>query len=212
MAAAKALGFFDDDTYLRESLEEAVRIRSPAAIRSYFASLIVYNEVCDAELLWTDFGRDMAEDFIHRGIPEAEAIVMAYYEVLDKVAALGKDLRMFIRPPQGERPEVPDAPIDYARHEREGSDRYDTLNPRQKEAADAVLNSQHQLFFIDGPGGTGKTYLYGCLYDKFVGQRKKVVCVAWTGIAANLLPGGRTVNSMFKLNMHDNNRFGITIP
>jgi len=207
LEAAKALGLFDDDTYLRQSLEEAIHIRSPAAIRSFFATLMVYTEVSDAELLWTDFWRSMAEDFIHQGVREDQAKILAYYDVLDRVSALGKDLRIFIKPPLGDRPEIPDAPIDYDKHKRDGSDKYDTLNPRQKEAADAILNSNDQLFFIDGPGGTGKTYLYNCLYDILVGQRKKVVCVAWTGIAANLLPGGRTANSTFKLIMGDNNGF-----
>ncbi|XP_028966899.1 ATP-dependent DNA helicase PIF1-like [Galendromus occidentalis] len=51
-----------------------------------------------------------------------------------------------------------------------------------------------------------QTYLYNSLYNLLVGQRKQVLCVAWTGIAANLSPGGRTVSSIFKLNMHDDNR------
>ena len=54
-------------------------------------------------------------------------------------------------------------------------------------------------FFIDGPGGTGKTHLYKTLYHLFKGQGAYVLTVAWIGIAANLLPEGRTVHSRFKL-------------
>ncbi|KAK6026437.1 hypothetical protein OSTOST_07606 [Ostertagia ostertagi] len=44
------------------------------------------------------------------------------------------------------------------------------------------------------------------VYNIAVGRRRRVLCVAWTGIAANLLPGGRTANSVFKLNIADGNR------
>ena len=87
---------------------------------------------------------------------------------------------------------------------------YLNLNSNQKEAADAVLKAVREThkgyFFIDGPGGSGKTYLYKTLYNIAIGEDRRVLCVAWSGIAANLLPGGRTVNSAFKLNIRDQNR------
>ncbi|GMS91974.1 hypothetical protein PENTCL1PPCAC_14150, partial [Pristionchus entomophagus] len=45
--------------------------------------------------------------------------------------------------------------------------------------------------------------LYSTLYNIFVGKGLKVACTAWTGVAANLLPGGRTSASLFKLNVKD---------
>ena len=54
-------------------------------------------------------------------------------------------------------------------------------------------------FFLHGPGGTGKTYLYNTLCYHLHGQRKIVVCVASSGIAALLLIGGRTAHSCFKI-------------
>ncbi|KAK6058602.1 hypothetical protein COOONC_03828 [Cooperia oncophora] len=38
----------------------------------------------------------------------------------------------------------------------------------------------------------GKTYSYNTMHDIAIGRRLQVVCVAWTEIAANLLPRGRT--------------------
>ena len=58
---------------------------------------------------------------------------------------------------------------------------------------------------MDGSGGSGKTFLYIFLHHILIGQRKAVVCVAWTGVAASLLPEGRTVSSTFKLNMQSGN-------
>jgi len=54
-------------------------------------------------------------------------------------------------------------------------------------------------FFLHGWGGTGKTFLYKGLCHHFRSQRKIVLCVASSGIAALLLPGGRTAHSRFKI-------------
>ncbi|KAK6761955.1 hypothetical protein RB195_022886 [Necator americanus] len=66
-----------------------------------------------------------------------------------------------------------------------------------------------RCFFIDGPGGSGKAYLYNTIYNMAMGQRRQVLCVGWIGIAPNLLPNGRTVTSAFKLNMADENRTSL---
>ena len=43
----------------------------------------------------------------------------------------------------------------------------DSLNPEQKFAYDEIMRHVHNdipgVFFIDGPGGTGKTFLYKAL-------------------------------------------------
>lgn len=78
------------------------------------------------------------------------------------------------------------------------------LNVQQREIHDDVvatvdkLNSE-KLFFVDGPGGTGKTFLYCAIVQTLMALGISVVCVAWTRIAAMLLPNGTTVHSRFKL-------------
>ena len=42
--------------------------------------------------------------------------------------------------------------------------------------------------FIDGPGGTGNTFLYKALIHHYLGIGKKVLPMTWTGIASILLP------------------------
>ncbi|KAJ8935660.1 hypothetical protein NQ314_012709 [Rhamnusium bicolor] len=56
------------------------------------------------------------------------------------------------------------------------------------------------VFFVDGPGGSGKTYLYNTLlfYINNV-LRLPTIAVAWTGVAANLLIGGKTCHRAFRL-------------
>jgi len=79
------------------------------------------------------------------------------------------------------------------------------LNTEQAAAfeavCDATMNTSPILkcFFIDRPGGSGKTYLYKILISTMLGEGKVVLPVASTGLAANLLPSGRTYHSQYKL-------------
>jgi len=60
-------------------------------------------------------------------------------------------------------------------------------------------------YFIDGPGGTVKTFVYRCLIYSCILRSIGVISLAWTGIAAMLLPHGRTAHSGMKspLNLHE---------
>lgn len=51
------------------------------------------------------------------------------------------------------------------------------------------------MFFVDGYGGTGKTFLWNALSFKFRSEGKIVLNVALSGIASLLPPGGRTTHS-----------------
>lgn len=77
------------------------------------------------------------------------------------------------------------------------------LNAQQRIAFDTVIESvihnQSKLFFIDGPGGTGKTFLYCSLLAQLRKTGKIIIAVATSGIAAKLLPGGRTAHSRFQI-------------
>jgi ATP-dependent DNA helicase PIF1 len=55
------------------------------------------------------------------------------------------------------------------------------------------------IFFVDGPGGTGKTFLYHTLLANLRKLGHIAIATATSGIAATLLPGGRTTHSRFKI-------------
>nr|XP_027121539.1 uncharacterized protein LOC113738500 [Coffea arabica] len=77
------------------------------------------------------------------------------------------------------------------------------LNPEQRYAFDLILqsvfSSEGKVFFIDGPGGTGKTFLYRSLLSALRSQGYIAIAVATSGVAASILPGGRTAHSRFKI-------------
>ena len=87
-----------------------------------------------------------------------------------------------------------------------GDSMYRLLQGKQLEIVDNILlavNDPNYLdkkcFFIDGPGGTGKTFVYKTLYHILCGKNYKVQCMAYTGIAATLLPFGLTTHKTFGL-------------
>ncbi|XP_050121397.1 uncharacterized protein LOC126599088 [Malus sylvestris] len=55
------------------------------------------------------------------------------------------------------------------------------------------------IFFVDGPGGTRKTYLYRALLATLRSNGHIILAIATSGIAATILPGGRTSHSRFKI-------------
>ncbi|KIK22848.1 hypothetical protein PISMIDRAFT_44816, partial [Pisolithus microcarpus 441] len=79
----------------------------------------------------------------------------------------------------------------------------ETLNVEQRQLYQAVLDSvmggQGTMFFLQSGGGCGKTYLANLIAGAVRARDRIVLCVASTGIASLLLPGGRTAHSRFKI-------------
>ncbi|KAF1894098.1 hypothetical protein Lal_00004017 [Lupinus albus] len=66
------------------------------------------------------------------------------------------------------------------------------------------LSIERVKFFlcVDGPGGTGKTFLYRALISKLRSIGQIVLATTTSGIAATLLPGGQTAHSRFKIHLN----------
>ena len=67
----------------------------------------------------------------------------------------------------------------------------------------AVQNEHHlqRLFFLNALGGYGKTFLIEALLSSVRGMGKIALAVASSGIAAELLEGGKTAHSWFKISI-----------
>jgi ATP-dependent DNA helicase PIF1 len=77
------------------------------------------------------------------------------------------------------------------------------LNNKQREVYDTVMKAVDAgnggLFFLDAPGGTGKTFLLSLILASIRARFDIAVAVASSGIAATLLEGCRTAHSALKL-------------
>ncbi|GKF13607.1 ATP-dependent DNA helicase PIF1-like protein, partial [Tanacetum coccineum] len=90
-----------------------------------------------------------------------------------------------------------------------------SLNSDQRDAYDEILrhvdNDIPGVFFIDGPGGTGKMFLYKALLAKVWSRGLITLATASSGAAANNMPGCRTAHSRFKIpiNLENNSLCNI---
>ena len=79
----------------------------------------------------------------------------------------------------------------------------ESLNSEQRAAYDEIMaaidTDEGGLFFVDGPGGTGKTFLYRALLARVRSENKLAVATATSGVAGSIMPGGRTAHSRFKI-------------
>ena len=81
------------------------------------------------------------------------------------------------------------------------------LNSDQQNIFDTVIDAineiiKQKLFFVDGPEGTEKTFLYNMILAyirSLSGLNGIAIAVASSGIAALLLSSGRTAHSRFKI-------------
>ena len=82
-------------------------------------------------------------------------------------------------------------------------DGYRLANVEQKGIIDSITSMIRSnaggLFFIDGPGGTGKTFVEKLLLAYVRHQGQVALAVASSGIASILLESGRTSHSRFKI-------------
>lgn len=75
------------------------------------------------------------------------------------------------------------------------------LYQQQAQAFNTILERVNTetpgLFFVDGPGGNEKTFLYRTLLAKVISQGMAALATATSGVAAAILLGGRTTLSRF---------------
>ncbi|XP_009802186.1 ATP-dependent DNA helicase PIF1-like [Nicotiana sylvestris] len=82
------------------------------------------------------------------------------------------------------------------------------LNHEQAQAFKTILHSidsgTTRLFFVNGPGGTGKIFLYHALLANVRSKGMIALATATSGVAAVILPGGRTAHSRFDISLQTN--------
>jgi len=77
------------------------------------------------------------------------------------------------------------------------------LNAKQRRIFDEVMASlsdgSGRIFFIDAPGGTGKTFLINAILSAVRADGHIAIATALSAIASKLLEGGTTLHSRLKV-------------
>ena len=218
--ACKSRGLLSDDHEWYDAFDEAAAWDTSPQLRSLFVTMILFCEVGDENTLFEKVWRHLADDIIYQyrdmiGDPNYQLPdSMARDYLLDELSALfsqsGKNITDFNLPPKTHAA----YPILHNRFvEEELSHPLDplidmnnptvSLNEDQKNAFHKIVQRVEQneagFFFVAGYGGTGKTYLWNRIVGYLRGKNKIVLTVASSGVAALLLPGGRTAHLRFKI-------------
>ncbi|XP_071905589.1 uncharacterized protein [Coffea arabica] len=211
--AALALGLLQSDTYLQYTLEEAALFQMPSSLRLLFATILVHCSPTDPRFLWNKFPLELSADY-HRShhlcfYTAKEIRNKALQEIKKMVEQMGKsfaDYHLTTDIPPAVHYDKLTKEIECERNIEvlaEDLIMSSRLNIEQQHAYDLILQSVFspigQSFFVDGPGGTGKTFLYRSLLATLRSQGHIAIAVATSGVAASILPGGRTAHSRFKM-------------
>ena len=215
--AAKRLNLLEDDQEWTRVLEEAVTIQMPKEMRVLFATICANCSPNDPITLWETFRDAMCEDIQYRfpDIPQNDVHNIGLYEIkkllapmgmalidlgLDEPAPLHHSYLSFVNNNIGQI--VYNIP-----HERRMCEQMKIqLNAEQlhifEQVEQALIHHRECRIFIDGPGGSGKTFLYKAICHLVRGRGETIFATAWSGLAASLLEGGQTCHS----------RFGLPVP
>uniref|UniRef100_K3YCB4 ATP-dependent DNA helicase n=2 Tax=Setaria italica TaxID=4555 RepID=K3YCB4_SETIT len=207
--AAERRGLIKEHNTLDEYLIENSLFHMPSSLRRLFATILVFCEPNDVFGLWTKHLDAMSEDY-RRNNPNPSLVEqMVLIDIRNMLQSMGKDIRSFPLPgiddAYDDASGIPREIFEEASIDQDLEDvgLSDSLNKEQRAAYEEIMSKvdteQGDLFFVGGPGGTRKTFLYRALLGTLRNQNKLAIATATSGVAASIMPGGRTAHSRFKI-------------
>ncbi|KAL4564801.1 hypothetical protein LXL04_028872 [Taraxacum kok-saghyz] len=168
--AALERGIIESDESLSQCLAQASLFQFPNALRRLFATILVFCDPRDVRKLWNDHYIALSEDYVRQFGNAARFQNMVLTDITLFLQSMGRNLRDFDLPTVNT---------------------YINVQSRVfREIMRHVSTDCAQVFFIDGPGGTGKTYLYKALLATIRKSGHIALATASSGVAANNMPGG----------------------
>lgn len=224
-----ARGLLEDDGEWHTCLEEAGLVKTGSQLRKLFAMILMLGSPTQPMVLWANHKANICDDLerkLRQQLPPERVITQddvydyGLYLIQQLVEDQGGTMaqchmamctQQWARIVNDGNRLIHDQ-LQIAANQPEGiaDEHLARLNPEQREGFEAIYGSvvrnEGKGFFLDGPAGTGKTFLYNTICYKLRSEGHIVLCVASSGIAALLLPGGRTSHSMFKIPLEINDR------
>ena len=232
-AACLARDLLQDDNEWILCFTEAVQFSSGHSLRALFVMALVHGDITNLQQIWNQFQEQFCDDLLYRlrqqSILPSQVVDphldYSLYLIQDVLADYGKTLADYQLPSfihnwacSASNPLIA-AELEYNQPQEAALavEQCLQLNTGQKWCFDIITAAvadgpQHAHFFIQGSAGTGKIFLYQTLCNHYRALGKIVICVASSGIAALLLPGGWTSHSRFHilLDVHELSSCSIT--
>jgi hypothetical protein len=217
-SACITLGLYDSDDEWNACLEEAVGMRTGAHLWSLFVTILAFGVPSELCMLWDKYKEHICDDckvalqrcgIVEPSIEQIES--WALHSLRDALAKFSKTLKDFGLPTpfvafdRLETNRLLEVERDYNVEVLQAKVvmAIESLNDRQRAAYNGVIDAyaahHAKVIFIDGPGGTGKTYIENLILNDVRSRGDIALAVASLGIVALLLSGGQTAHSYLKI-------------
>src|SRR5579871_6610697 len=228
--ACVARGLAENDQEFIDFFNESKLYLSGHALRALFVEGLLYSTIGDPPHFWDLFKADICDDLKRelerRNITWDPLLADPHLDyglflIQRLLSSSYKALQDYFLPCNtfdwARALELADSEFDINYEKRLADEMKAQLNADQLACFQTITNAiendpQTAHFYLQGPGGTGKTFLYKTICHYYRGLGKTVLCTASTGLAALLLPGGRTAHSHFKIpveNLDENSHCAI---
>ena len=225
-AACIARGLLGDDSEWDQALTEAGQFQPGRQFRAFFITILTNCEPADPARLWDRHRATLADDCIHL-LQNNYRITEPTQDQAEDLALLFLYDDFLTRNHDSRRWQLPYPLHDWTEQRLRGGSRliqeqrdHNLEAETARSAANRAQMNAHQaiayntiamavdsgmggLYFLDGPGGTGKTFVQNTLLAHQRSLGRIALAVATTGIAATLLDGGVTTHSRFKIPVTD---------
>ena len=224
-SAASARGLLNDDTEWETCLQEASLHCMPYQIRQIFAIILIHSSPSNPLTLFQNNIRPMGEDFIHR-LSTRHREYQPNEPII--IACIAADIANYLNEHNKNWDDFNLPQVDFSLVPSDGMENHNNMTPLQEEmnydpaivdelASDIEKlncdqqcafqtiqrgideNRNNKMYFIDGPGGHGKTFLLNAIIAHYRKNQDIVLAVSSSGISATLLFGGRTAYNRFKI-------------
>ncbi|XP_025664775.1 uncharacterized protein [Arachis hypogaea] len=208
--SAQHRGLLESDSSIRSCLVEASILRIPCALRRLFATILIFCEPTDVRSLWDEFLSCMVDDYASTSTTTCNGLTNRLLRDLNDILLQhGKHIAQYNLPALTSDNDNDNFMPRIIQEEmsievpQEDLCSIERLNHDQSAAFRCIMNTvdrrESGVFFVDGPGGAVKTFLYRGIIADLRSKGHIVLVTASLGIAATLLPGGRTAHSRFKI-------------
>ena len=193
-------------------MSEAAVSFLPVQLHSLFVTILIFGEPAKPTVLWEKYKEVLGEDLL-RDIPASVGASMEQIrecvdnEVLcqlqQELEGMGACLEQFGLPTPNTQNRIQRIPkviqdemFDVGKQKDISHHKCIRLNADQQEAFCTIMKAVHnenhpqKMFFLNAPGGYGKTFLIEALLSTVESMGKIALAVTSSGIAAELLEGG----------------------
>jgi len=199
--ACIALGLYDSDDKWNACLEEAVSMRTGAQLRSLFVTILAFGLPSEPCMLWDKYKEHICDDYkvalqrhsiVESSIEQIES--WALHSLRDALAKFSKTLEDFGLPTPSvafyrlETNRLLEVERDYNVEvlQAEVVMAIESLNDGQRAAYNGVIDAyaahHTKVIFIDGPGGTGKTYIENLILNVVHSCGDIVATLTWPSV------------------------------